>query len=147
MCKCNNHDITHKTHSEHKFCLFFLLMSPNLEFNNYSDSAVSLKYGDINIGFLSSVRWQMAYKALEDANKESLKRFLADQTTNLNIIIQGSGTNCLITIAENRFKIHINDTCANFTISNSLSCQFSDNKAEIMKFVNYLYQQFEANVN
>ena len=122
-------------------------MSYNLEFTNDSDSAVSLKYGDTTISFQSSARWQIAYKSLEDANKKSLNRFLANQTNNLNIIIQGSGTNCFITIAENRFKIHINDTCANFTISNSLSCQFSDNKPEIMKFVNYLHRQFDANIN
>jgi hypothetical protein len=121
-------------------------MSQNLEFTTDSDSKVCLKYGETTISFQSSARWQIAYKTLEDANKESLKRFLSDQTNNLNILIQGSGTNCFITIAENRFKIHINDTCANFTISNSLSCQFSDNKAEIMNFVNYLHQQFEANV-
>ncbi len=122
-------------------------MSQNLEFTTDSEAKVSLKYGDTTISFQSSARWQIAYKALEDSNKESLIRFMAGQTNNLNIIIQGSGTNCFITIADNRFKIHINDTCANFTISNSLSCQFSDNKAEIMKFVNYLHQQFEANIN
>lgn len=122
-------------------------MSYNLEFTTDTDSKVYLKYGDTTISFQSGARWQIAYKSLEDSNKESLKRFLADQTNNLNIIIQGSGTNCFITIVENRFNIHINNTCANFTISNSLSCQFSDNKAEIMKFVNYLHRQFEANIN
>ncbi len=122
-------------------------MSHNLEFTTDTDSKVSLKYGDTTISFQSSARWQIAYKALEDSNKESLKRFLADQTNNLNIMIQGSGTNCFITIAENRFKIHINDTCANFTIANILSCDFEENKQEVMKFVNYLHRQFEANVN
>ena len=66
--------------------------------------------------------------------------------THLMFVLQGSGTTCNIQISENVFRVKTSFDCGNFMGSNSLSCQydFEDNKTEIIKFINYLHQQFEA---
>ena len=110
------------------------------------DDIACLRCGDVSISFLSSARWSMAYKSLEDTNKQSIKTFLADTTNTLAVMLHGAGLTCNIKIAENRFNVSTSYDCGNFRCANSLSCQFDfeDNKAEIMKFVNYLHQQYET---
>jgi hypothetical protein len=106
----------------------------------------SLKCGDTSISFLSRAKWFIVYKSIEDANKQSIQKFLADTTNTLNVMLHGAGTSCNIKIAENRFSISTSYDCGNFTGATRFSCQFDldDNKTEIIKFINYLHQQYET---
>jgi len=132
-------------------------MSSKLKFSNTCkdfgitapDDIATLICGATSISFLSSARWIMIYKTYEDANKLSIQNFLADQSNTLTVILQCPTTTCSIKISENRFNVSTSYDCGNFRCANNLSCQFDfeDNKAEIMKFINYLQRQYEIKAN
>ena len=129
-------------------------MSVKLEFTNTSNDfnmtthgdIGSLRCGDVSISFLSRAKWFIVYKTIEDANKQSIQKFLAGEANTLAIMLQGSGATCGINIGDNRFSFFTSYDCCNFMGATSLSCQydFEDNKTEIMKFINYLHQQYET---
>ena len=129
-------------------------MSNKLEFTNTSndfnmtapDDIASLRCGDVSISFLSRAKWFIVNKSLEDANKQSIQTFLADTTNTLAVTLHGAGSTYNIKIAENRFSVSTSYDCGNFIGATSFSCQFDfeDNKTEIMKFINYLHQQYET---
>lgn len=130
-------------------------MNDRIEFSNSgkeanylteSDDTAILKCGNTTICFLASYQWLMCYPETECANKQSIQKFLDNESNILNVILISNSTECTLSISDNTFKFHTRDRAGNFLICTTLSCQydFENNKTEITKFLNYLKNQYDT---
>ena len=109
----------------------------------YPDNA-TIKYGDTTVSFVSAAYWIQSGDLHQ--HKTALHQFINGESDSLAIQVYDMVSNNSIVVSNNTFTMIVSSRMQNFTITVNLSCAYEENKEEILKFLNYLYTEYEKNV-